>query len=481
MKARIFGFVFASALAFSTPASANLGGILDGMFSNVTAPGAINNQLRGGLSGGSIYIRSPIKSIQVLAIDPPRLSPGCGGIDLFFGSFSFISAEKLSQFVRAIAQNAAPLAFKMAINAAFPQLGGLLAEFERIAQEMTSLMKNSCQMARGLVSAADDPKGAMEGLSKAVSSSLGVAKGWYDDISSAAMKVTEKPSESARKANALRTPAGVKSENTLGNLTWNALNQRSANGYTFDIAFDVKTSKEILMSLIGTQIKTEGATDDEDIKVVSYKPTIRLSNIFRPEVNSDGTMKGIMIYTCNNRDAVNPPTDCLAPTDPNSFSTTGIEGYVRKNMLGSETASTPLDGSIIQKMKQCRTGNCGLTATQFGFLNSIGNIPVIGLLRRSQKAEGAMDTIARELIGVLTDEVSVAYGKYVLDMARTTFTGNNIAHPPYYDQTIAHMVDDIDLVASRSVNQMVKITEAARYIDIANNSRPGALSYRPGR
>jgi conjugative transfer pilus assembly protein TraH len=479
MNKRILGFAFVWAFVFSSPANANLGGVLDGMFANVTAPQAVNNQLRGGLTGGSIYVRTPTRSIQLVAIDPPRLSAGCGGIDLFFGSFSFISAEKLSQFVRAIAQNAAPLAFKMAINAAFPQLGGLLAEFERIANEMTSLMKTSCQMARGLVDKREDPAGAMEGLSTAVGNAVSTVSGWASDISKAAMNVTEKKSEAVKKANNLTTSSGQKAVPEFGNLTWNAIIQRSASGYKFDIAFDEPTSKEIVLALIGTSLRLPGATDEAEIITKAYKPLIRLSDVFKPPVNDDQTKKGIMLYRCDDR-AVDF-SKCESPASPAPLATAGIEGYVRKNMLGNEAASTPLDGSIVQKMKSCTTGDCALTPAQYGFLNSIGNIPVIGLLRRTQQADGAMDIIARELIGVLTDEVSVVYGKYVLDVARTTFTGTGVSHPDFYDQTIANMASDIDLVQSRSLQQIGMINQAARYIDIANSTRPGALSYRPGR
>ena len=68
--------------------SANAGGIegaLNGMFVNVTAPDVVSNQLSGGISGGGVYVRTPVSSIQLFTVDPPRFSIGCGGIDAYLG------------------------------------------------------------------------------------------------------------------------------------------------------------------------------------------------------------------------------------------------------------------------------------------------------------------------------------------------------------------------------------------------------------
>ena len=79
-----------AAMAISSASAAGLSGVLDGMFTNVTAPDVVSNQFRGTISGGGVYVRAPISNLQVMSLDPPRLSIGCGGIDLYLGSFSFI-------------------------------------------------------------------------------------------------------------------------------------------------------------------------------------------------------------------------------------------------------------------------------------------------------------------------------------------------------------------------------------------------------
>ncbi len=54
---------------------------------------------------------------------PPSFSAGCGGIDLFGGSFSFINMNQFVDLMRAVASNAAGYAFQLAINAMCPDCG----------------------------------------------------------------------------------------------------------------------------------------------------------------------------------------------------------------------------------------------------------------------------------------------------------------------------------------------------------------------
>jgi conjugative transfer pilus assembly protein TraH len=403
-------------------------------------------------------------------MDPPRFSAGCGGIDLFFGSFSFISAEKLTQFVRAVAQNAAPLAFKMAIDAAFPQLGGLLDKFQQMSQEMNSLMKNSCQMAQGLVDAASNPNGAIKGLMESVSSTVSTAKGWADDIADAATKVTENKNKGTNDAGSLRNANGTVAVPVLGNHTWNALAQREATGATFNVASSEVMSKQILMSLIGTVVfQSEGDTDRKD-----YPPRIRLRDVFRPQLNADGSVKGIPIWSCGSS-----VLKCEKPTET-ALVTTGVEGYIRTHIYGSDTATSPQADSILMKMKTCSDRGCGLTSAQTNFLTSVGNVPVLGLLRRTQHLGSTMDVVAAMLFEVLIDEVSAVYGRHVLDTARTIYSGTtSIPIPPDYPQTIIHMSQDLGGVEKIVADQVWKINQAVQYIETANLTRPGVLSYRP--
>src|SRR6188768_267711 len=59
-----------------------------GTMGNYTAPGAFRGQTFNTYTGGSLFMRSPNKVYQLAAIQFPSAKAGCGGIDVFGGSFS---------------------------------------------------------------------------------------------------------------------------------------------------------------------------------------------------------------------------------------------------------------------------------------------------------------------------------------------------------------------------------------------------------
>lgn len=83
----------------------------DEIISNHTEPGAYRTARRVVLSGGGTRIRTRLMDLHPVTVEPPSISAGCGGINLFTGSFSFINSEQWIQFARAVASNAVSYAF----------------------------------------------------------------------------------------------------------------------------------------------------------------------------------------------------------------------------------------------------------------------------------------------------------------------------------------------------------------------------------
>ncbi len=73
---------------------------------NATSPTAHLGQRRGVFDGGSLQARNRIVSESLMHVTPPSFEAGCGGIDLYAGSFSFINADQFQALLRAIAANA---------------------------------------------------------------------------------------------------------------------------------------------------------------------------------------------------------------------------------------------------------------------------------------------------------------------------------------------------------------------------------------
>ena len=69
-------------------------------------PAVYQTQRRGVISGGSFHARTRINETNLIGFIPPEFSAGCGGIDLYGGSFSFINSEQFNKLIRDIAGNA---------------------------------------------------------------------------------------------------------------------------------------------------------------------------------------------------------------------------------------------------------------------------------------------------------------------------------------------------------------------------------------
>ncbi|ELX52698.1 conjugative transfer: assembly [Salmonella enterica subsp. enterica serovar Typhimurium] len=78
-----------------------------GFASNTTQPSVWQGQAAGYASGGSLYARTQVKNVQLVSMTLPDINAGCGGIDAYLGSFSFINGEQLQRFVKQIMSNAA--------------------------------------------------------------------------------------------------------------------------------------------------------------------------------------------------------------------------------------------------------------------------------------------------------------------------------------------------------------------------------------
>ena len=82
---------------------------------NVNKGGAYKLQSGGYYTGGSIYTRFPSRNYQLASMQPPSINAGCGGIDIFAGSFSHINADQLVGAMRTAMSNAKGYAFNLSL------------------------------------------------------------------------------------------------------------------------------------------------------------------------------------------------------------------------------------------------------------------------------------------------------------------------------------------------------------------------------
>ena len=286
-----------------TPLQANVGDSMDrfmddmGAAGNVTGPSAYQGQSAGYYSLGNVWTRFPQKTTSIANLQLPRARAGCGGIDIFAGSFSFINASEIVALMKAVANNAVGFAFGLAIDTVCPECSKIMQEFAQKAQLMNNLSINSCELAQGLVGGIW-PKGDL--ADKAVCEAIGNSEGIFTDYAAAKHGCGTR----GQRSSTLQNGNGKYDDVNPGvprNYTWTILKKSaffSPNG-TLD-----QELAEYAMTLLGTIIYVP-PTDDEPGKFV---PIVGESSSTLVTSLLDGTTNGnVLIFHCDE------PDKCLDP------------------------------------------------------------------------------------------------------------------------------------------------------------------------
>jgi len=289
------GIALGVGFSASLQSYADLNSVLGGMLFAAGGPGVYQTQQGMTLSGGYADISVPQQNYNIISFAPPSISGGCGGINLFMGSFSFINAKQFEQLLENIGEGLLVYAFYSAISAMCSQCSAILQSLEEAAQAMNSLTKNTCNLNAGV--AIDN---AMQGLAsaatnfdKAVATQVGDWSGMFSADQSEASSPTSTFSNmwntfvnnldvcgtsTATTANGQPytvftcNPAGGNAQGQggngsvqvaalskgIGNNTWRALRHSQAQEVLGDsaatIGLDDHTTMEILMSILGAKI-----------------------------------------------------------------------------------------------------------------------------------------------------------------------------------------------------------------------------------
>lgn len=125
-----------------------------GFEAHANEPSTYQSQAAGYATFGSIYARNRVRNIQIMHIDVPGFRSGCGGIDLFAGGFSFISAPQLVKFLQSILSAGAGYALNLALEVELPEIAHAMQYMQELANKINSGNFNSCEMAEDLVGGA---------------------------------------------------------------------------------------------------------------------------------------------------------------------------------------------------------------------------------------------------------------------------------------------------------------------------------------
>ena len=149
--------VIAASLVAWSPVQASVESDMANMFNSMganatyTTGGAYHSQSANVYVGGGMSARWGNKSLYPVEIQLPTVNSGCGGIDFFSGAFGFANKEQFVEFVRNLGNNAAGVAFDIALDSLDPLIGGAISKIRALVTEVNQAGLNSCQSARSLV------------------------------------------------------------------------------------------------------------------------------------------------------------------------------------------------------------------------------------------------------------------------------------------------------------------------------------------
>lgn len=375
-------------------ASANIGSDVQGFFgdinyANVTAPGVYEGQTAGYFTGGSLYVRTPVRNYSLVNVQMPQFRAGCGGIDLFTGGFSFINATQFVQMLRNIGSNATSLAFMLALQVVSPQIKGVLAEINDWAQKFNQSQINSCQAAGAALGGALSLFGADESSCVVQRvSSLG------EDYATADTNCRNNPNNTGTTA--------AKPYFTTGNLAWKAMMPIDFFQNDTDLA-------QAVMNLTGTIIVTDGGA-------ANPSPTIQrvASQLVTSADAASGNLVDVLlhggttpIYECS--DATTDPGSCMSvSTAPTNITISASQALVPQ----VQTLLT----SIVEKIQT----DTPLSTQELGLIRST-SLPVYKYLTVSAALLGAnSETDVLQYSEIIGKDLLYAY---LLDLLKKVDTG----------------------------------------------------------
>ena len=344
----------AAHFALAGVARADVAGQMNSFFNdtggaaNVTGPSAFQGQSAGYYSMGNVWTRFPQKSVSPFNLQLPSARAGCGGIDLFTGSFSFINASEIVAMLKATANNALGFAFKLAIDSVSPEIGKVMDEFSQKAQLLNQMNISSCETAQALVGGIWPQ---MDTTRSTICEAVGNSQGVFSDWAASRQGCNNGNQRDG-------TIAGNSDESMKDqlvgephNYTWEALKKAERFG-AFDQAFS-----EFIMTLVGTVITTPSTDPSVGGKVVMIGPA------------EDAVVTALLDGTA---DA--PPVKVLKCNDENCYE------------VGEQTLSVPASAALrpriealIQSMNDKIRTDAPLNAAEKQLLN-IATVPIFKIL-----------------------------------------------------------------------------------------------------
>ncbi|PKY11731.1 conjugal transfer protein TraH [Acidithiobacillus marinus] len=484
----------------SEHAYAGMQGFLSGMFAATSVPQAASMGNGVTLSGGYAEVRTPLSGANIISFSPPDISAGCGGINLYMGSFHFINGQEFLALLRTIGQEALGYAFQLAIDAMCHQCGALLASIEKTIQNMNNALHNTCQLAHGIFNASD-VMGDFKAVGKNAEKVFGFGSGASTDVSSAynsanhegvLQNVLDTFKTNITKSWDTLTSSGstttqTKTENVSasdlipeGNMFWKAINNSEAfqmlTGIDNSVSnvsapcknHDHACTKEILMSLVGTEVLRPGASstansDQEAEQENSTQATPNAANAqdtetAPPTLSLQDLVNGTKSATVMTCEPWSSTTQTYSPFSPHmgceyvdqggttlgALGYEGIKAHIKHMLFGGGPGDhVGLEDDIID--------GTPLSAAQQQFLQTMpGDLDT--MLRESQGSPALVVEVLGLMEPVAVNDYAVKLGASLMATEQSVYSGNaHVVIPTFYKDSIMRLSQS-ENVYMRNVN-----------------------------
>ncbi len=343
--------------------------------SNYSSPAAIHSQEANYLSGGSAQIKTPVQNMQLARIQLPSINAGCGGINIFTGAFSFISADEFTQFAKNILQDAAPVAVRIALETWDDQIKDVLDYFQDVADFINQFNMSSCQAAELMVGAVADSM-SDEKTMQHTCENLNSMNGKFADrlAAKAGCNTNDKIEKSAEEAKKTGKDETLIAPNR--NLTWYVLrNHANADNIT----------AEYIMSLVGTTIFVEMQKQTLPSLYMPGKTEVLDAFIYGGETD---------LYVC---DGISAPADegCLKPTSQS------------KKIDPKDSLITHVQKILDKVVASVGSDKNSLTPAEEQLLSTVSGTPVVASIRNDILNNRIPDTYS--MAKVVSIEIMQAY------------------------------------------------------------------------
>lgn len=414
LKKTVLATCFAIGTLVSIPANSSINTELTGFYNNLggaaiaTPPSVAEGQSAYYVSGGNLTSRVPIRNLQLGSIQLPKISAGCGGIDVFGGSFSMINVDEFIQMMKNIGSNAIGFAFQLALDVISPQISGELKDLRNVINAFNSYATNSCEAAQALVGGAMKLTGMQKSYCQAATPRDGTVP---DGAAARKFCADDGDANSTLAAQAAKTDAASKDEKLAfsGNLIWEGLKKR---GFQPSNQSD-RDLMELIMSISGTVIVPLQDQKDADNNPLAIQFPIGgvTFHDFAQGTGAPGVSGSwlVSMLRCDDTDVDSCMTVRAYQAGPGGIKTlrTMTEGYVN---------------SIASKIQNA--GNGALTQAELNLIGMV-RVPIFSLMQAaSDVSPETLEFIKQAVIEYASVELAYSFTSDVFRLAADSVVGS---------------------------------------------------------